>query len=153
MNLVAARGPEITVFAITAVACLVVLGLMIWLVYGTMARALARVPPQYRLMSPGLAYLCLIPLFGIIWIYFVVSRTSRSLEGYYRAWHRHDVGDCGRGLGLAWAILTSCLVVPILNYLAWIPWLVCMILYLARINDLKNQIPTENTYQSVQDVF
>ena len=119
---------------------LVVLGLMIWLVYGTLYKVLAAVPPQFRQMSPGHVFLCLIPLFGIVWLFFVVSRTSNSLLATFQAQGRMDVGDCGRSIGLAWAILVCCGIIPFLGGLASLAGLVCMIIYLVKVNGLRHQI-------------
>ncbi len=119
---------------------LVVLGLMIWLVYGTLYKVLSRVPPEYPQMSPGQVFLCLIPLFNIVWLFFVVSRVSGSLETYFSNESEYDYGDCGKSLGLAWAILTVCSIVPLLGMLAALAGVVCMIVYLVKVNGLSHDI-------------
>ena len=133
-DLAARMDDGIIAFAI--IIGLIVLILMIWLVYGTLYKVLKRVPPAHRLMTPGHVFLSLIPLFGMVWIFFVVSRTSNSLLSYFRAAGRTDVGDCGRSVGLAWPILSVCGIIPILGALASIGALVCMIIFVVKVNEI-----------------
>jgi hypothetical protein len=138
---VAVEGAELGIIIGVIVFGLVVLALMIWLVYGTLYKVLSRLPPEYQRMSPGLVFLCLIPLFGTVWLFFVVIRTSDSLRSYfYYVQQRTDVVDCGKGVGLGWAICSVCSIIPFLGYLTAIAALVCMIIYLVRVHGLSQQV-------------
>ena len=50
--------------------------LFIWSQYKT----LTLIRPEYRRMSPGQVWLQLIPLFGLVWQFFVISKISDSIR-------------------------------------------------------------------------
>ena len=102
--------------------------------------ALARVPPEHRTMSPGLVWLLLIPLFGIVWNFFVFLRIPESYKSYFTAQGRTDVGDCARGVGMWYAICGALSFVPCLSYLAGPAALVLLIIFLVKVLGLKGQI-------------
>jgi hypothetical protein len=92
-----------------------------------------RIPPQHRLMEPAMVWLMLIPLFNIVWQFFVFIRLSRSFQQYFASKGRTDVGDCGEALGL-WGL--------ILNLIGCFPvGVVLLIIYLVKVTSLKKQIP------------
>lgn len=72
----------------------------------TLQKALSRVSPHNRLMEPGLVWLSLIPLFNIIWAFFIVTRVPDSLRNEFRERDQDDGSDYGKGIGMANAILT-----------------------------------------------
>ncbi|MDO8301736.1 MAG: hypothetical protein Q7T18_00690 [Sedimentisphaerales bacterium] len=45
----------------------------------TLQKALNRCSPENRAMQPGMIWLLLIPLFNIVWIFFVVLNMAKSL--------------------------------------------------------------------------
>ena len=102
--------------------------------------ALARVPPEHRAMEPGLVWLLLIPFFSIIWNFFVFLQIPESYKSYFTAQGRTDVGDCGRGVGLWYAICGAMSIVPCVNYLAAPAALVLLIIFLVKVLGLKGQI-------------
>lgn len=83
-------------FGILAVIC--------WLV----SDAVRRVPQEHRLMSPGMVWLLLIPLFNIVWAFFVFQKVPESIDRSLRARGITDAGDCGKRWGLVFAILNAC---------------------------------------------
>ena len=46
---------------------------------------LKALPPEFRLMEPGMVWLICIPCFNIVWIFFVYPRIARSYQNYFRA--------------------------------------------------------------------
>ena len=140
----ASGDSDSTAVVIVVVVALVIFAVYVWLVYGTLYKVLKRVPPQHRRMTPGHVFLTLIPLFGIVWLFFVVGRVSDSLQNYFRSIRAgREAGDCGRGVGLAWAILGVCQIV--LGVLAGLPALICMIIYVTRVNGLSKRIGAVDT--------
>lgn len=107
------------------------------LLYG----CLNRVPPQFRKMDPGLVWLNLIPLFNFVWNFFVFQRIPESYQAYFNAQGRTDVGDCGKKIGMWYAICAACSLVPCVNYVAGPASLVLLIVFLVKVMGLKNQIP------------
>jgi hypothetical protein len=100
-----------------------------------------RIPPQYRLLEPGMVWLLLIPCFGIVWNFFVYPRLAKSFKNYFNAHGIYDVGDCGEQLGLWYCILVCCSVIPYLGLLTSIAALVLWIIFLVKAAGLKNRIP------------
>ncbi len=81
---------------------LLFLGLAIWMLY-LVYRAAASIPSEHRRMDPGLVWLMIIPLFQIVWAFFVARRVSGGLVDAFES-HGLDRGDCGRFKGMAFAI-------------------------------------------------
>lgn len=119
------------VLAINVVACAVLYG------------CYRRVPAEHRKLDAGLVWLLLIPCFNIIWNFFVFPRLAQSYQSYFRSVGRQDVGDCGAGLGWAYAgcILGACLPLPIVPFGIGLAALILLVLFLVKATQLKNQIP------------
>lgn len=95
--------------ALAAVCCIFlvyfgILAVICWLV----SDAVRRVPQEHRLMSPGMVWLLLIPLFNIVWAFFVFQKVPESIDRALRARGITDAGDCGKRWGLVFAILNAC---------------------------------------------
>lgn len=162
MLLSAATSPQATGGSTpeeAAAAIAVILSVMLTIALVTMAVALAiniaicallhaclaRVPPQHRKMEPGLVWLLLIPLFNLVWNFFVFLRLPESYQSYFAAQGRTDVGDCGRGIGQWYAICAVLTVVPCVSSLASAAAIVLLIIFLVKAFDLRGQIPIEAT--------
>ncbi|MBI5393896.1 MAG: hypothetical protein HZA91_01225 [Verrucomicrobia bacterium] len=100
-----------------------------------------RIPAQFRKQEPGMVWLLLIPLFNIVWVFFVFPRLSDSLKAYFDSVGKTGVGDCGRQIGFIYAICAVCGMIPFVNCLAGPAALVLLIIYLVKITGLKGQLP------------
>ena len=122
---------------------LVMVGVAIFIIY-LLYNLLNALPPQYRLMEPGMVWLLLIPCFNIIWNFFVYPQVARSYQNYFNAHGRTDVGDCGAGLGVAYAVCALLASIPCLNYVTGIfcgpAMIVLTIVYFVRLYGLKKEI-------------
>ena len=98
----------------------------------TMQKALTLAGDQYRTLNPGLVWLMFIPLFNIVWHFFVVMHVSKSVKAWGTA-HGVDFGDGGWGIGLTACILHCCGIIPILGILASLAGLVCIILWWVKV--------------------
>lgn len=98
------------------------------------------VPAEHQKMAPGLVFLLLIPFFNIIWNFIVFMRIPESFQSYFAAQGRTDVGDCGRQIGLWYAICGVAAIVPCVNYIAGPAALVLFIIFLVKIWGLKGQL-------------
>ena len=101
----------------------------------------SRIPSEYRRLEPGLVFLILIPVFGLIWNFFVYLRMPESFQNYFAAQGRTDVGDCGHGIGLWYSICAAACIVPCVNYLAGPAAIVLLIIFLVKSFNLRGQIP------------
>lgn len=119
----------------------------------TQQNTLRAIQPENRTMNPGEVWLQLIPLFGIVWQFFVVSRISDSIRNEYNSWANDTIfsSEGGNqinytysrptyGIGLAMCICNCCTIVPCLGYLASLGALVCWIVYWVQLADHKGKV-------------
>ena len=111
-------GTFVGLFVLTWIAVLILPTIFFIL---TQQRALSKCSPANRTMSPGLAWLQIIPVFGWIWQFFVVSALADSLGNEFRARGIQEEDRPGYGVGLAMCITRVCVIIPILG------WFFCLI--------------------------
>lgn len=107
----------------------------------TLQNTLYEVKNENRRMQPGQVWLSLIPLFGLIWQFIIVTNLADSLKLEFR--QRNIIVDedrPGYGIGLAFCILGCCSIIPFLGILASIAALICWIIYWVRISDYKSKL-------------
>lgn len=100
-----------------------------------------RVPAEHQKIDPLMVWLLLIPIFNLVWNFFVFQRIPQSYQSYFQAQGRTDVGDCGKMIGLWYAICAAVTIVPCLNYLAAPAALVLLIIFLVKLFGLRGQVP------------
>ena len=100
-----------------------------------------RIPSGFRKLEPGLVWLLLIPCFHLVWNFFVFPGLSDSFKAYFNSIGDSSVGNCGREIGLGYAICAAVSVVPFLGCLTGLAALVLLIMFLVKANELKNRIP------------
>jgi hypothetical protein len=146
------RGPnpqmdETAIIAIAAVYGVILLGVLLFAIAVSVviilliSTPLKAIPDEYREMEPGKVWLLLIPLFNIVWNFFVFTRVPKSFQNYFAAQGKNDFGDCGEKLGMWYAICVACFIIPCVNYIAGPASLVLVIIFLVKIWDLKKQLP------------
>jgi hypothetical protein len=91
-------------------------------------------------MEPGMVWLLMIPCFPLVWNFFVFQRIPESFASYFSAQGRTDVGDCGKQIGLWYAITAVGACIPLVGYIAGPASLVLLIISLVKLNELKNKI-------------
>ncbi len=100
----------------------------------TLQKALAKCSPASRTMEPGMVWLCLIPLFTLIWNFFVVMALGKSLGNEMA---RRGIPNLeplpGQPVGLAMSICVCCSIIPVLGTLASLAALALWILYWVKI--------------------
>lgn len=99
----------------------------------TLQKALNRCSPENRAMEPGLVWLMFIPLFNLVWHFFIVTNLAQSLGAEFRKRGIAEEPAPGKGLGLAMCILACCGIVPFVNILTSLATLVCWIVYWVKI--------------------
>jgi hypothetical protein len=100
----------------------------------------SRVPVEHQKISPIAIWLILIPLFGLVWNFFVFQRIPESYKSYFDSIGDASVGDCGKSIGLWYAISTACCFVPCVNYIAGPASLVLLIIFLVKGFGLRGKI-------------
>ena len=106
----------------------------------TLQKALKRCDPSLRTMVPGQVWLCLVPVFNLIWPFFVVNALSNSLHHEFTRRGILEEPQPGRTLGMATAILVGLTVLPLVGYVTGVPALVCWILYWVKIAGFSEKI-------------
>ena len=99
----------------------------------TLQKALNRCSPENRAMNPGMVWLTLIPLFGLVWQFFVVINVAKSLGAEFQKRGMAEEPQPGKTLGLVTCILSCCGIIPFLGILCSLGALVCWIIYWVKI--------------------
>jgi hypothetical protein len=68
-------------------------------------QALQECRKRNRTMEPGMVWLSLIPILGVVWNFFVVTKTADALANEYDDRGLRPVGDNGKSLGMTYAVL------------------------------------------------
>lgn len=133
-------------FGIVAIVCLVAFLLPFIFYLISMQKALSRVAPDRRTMTPGLVWLMLIPLFGLVWQFFVVVNVCKSLKKEFEARGIAASGDSyGWPIGLTMCILFCCGIIPFLGILASLAGLVLWIIWWVKVAGYSGRIATPAT--------
>jgi hypothetical protein len=100
-----------------------------------------RIPAQYREMDPAQVWLLMIPLFNIVWNFFVFPKLSRSYKAYLESMGDTSAGDCEATLAMAYCIVAAPYIIPCVNCFTGLAALVIVIIYLIKIDGLKAKFP------------
>lgn len=114
----------------------------------TLQTAFSRCSTECRTLSPGQVWLLLIPIFNLIWHFFIVINLSQSLANEFRKRGMVESSNPGKEIGLAMAILSVVSIIPYIGILTGIAALICWIVYWVKIAEFSSKIafpqPTES---------
>jgi hypothetical protein len=129
------------VIILVVLAVSIIIGIVIGIFYClTLQKALNRCAPQNRAMSPGLVWLYLIPIFSLVWHFFIVINMAKSLHAEFVYRGIVEEPNPGYGIGLATCILNVFAVIPYVGWVASIAGLVCWIIYWVKIAGYSGKI-------------
>ncbi len=112
-----------------------------WVLYiRSIQLTLMEIDPQYREMQPGSAWLLLIPLFNIVWLFIVVSRIRGSFKNLSEAGMLRHPTTAGSDVGLAMAICYALTLVPYLNILTGLAMVVLWIIHWVAVVNGRSEI-------------
>jgi hypothetical protein len=104
----------------------------------TLQNALTKCAPGARTMEPGMVWLLLIPLFHLIWSFFVVMALGKSLGNEFR---RRGIPSAdplpGQNIGMAMCICGCCAILPLINFFAGPAAFVLWIIYWIKIAEFS----------------
>jgi len=107
----------------------------------TLQHALSKCAAASRTMEPGMVWLFLIPLLGLIWSFFVVMGLGKSLANEYaRRGIPSEEPAPGQPIGIAMSVCNCCCWVPILGALAGIAGLVLWVVYWVKIAEFSRKL-------------
>ena len=110
----------------------------------TLQKALFRCSLDNRTMAPGLVWLLLIPIFNLVWHFFIVLNMANSLEKELEQRGIPIISKPGKSIGLATCILSVLSFIPIAGILLGIAAFVCWVIYWVKIADYSSQIAKSN---------
>lgn len=108
----------------------------------SMQKALNLAGRENRAMEPGLVWLLFIPVFHLVWHFFVVKNVSDAAKKWAQA-HGQDVGDGGWSIGLTACILSCCFFIPFLNFLCAIGSIVCVIIWWVKVAGFNQMMSSQ----------
>lgn len=136
----------IIVALVTVIAMLIVAFLFLW----SQQKLLSAIQPGNREMSPGSVWLQLIPVFGIVYQFIVVSRISNSIvnEIESRATDSVILPEMSMssdkrplyGVGITYCVLFCCGVFPVIGGIFSLAGFICMIVYWTQLASYRRQI-------------
>src|SRR5580700_6726522 len=96
-------GNDVVYFIFGSITLMVLVIVICYL--RTLYKALSRISPRNRRMTPALVWLTLIPYFGVFWQFFIAMRVPDSLRNEFRDRGRDDGSDYGKSLVFTQAVL------------------------------------------------
>ncbi|MGP8250706.1 MAG: hypothetical protein ACLQHF_01650 [Terracidiphilus sp.] len=132
-----------TVMLIRVVAGMLVVGLIVPYIFYliTLSRALSKCSIQSRTMEPGTVWLLFVPVFSLVWHFFVVLGLAKSLGNEFRARNAPSTEpEPGKSIGIAMCVCAACGIIPIVNLLALPAHLVLWIIYWVKIADFSRML-------------
>lgn len=123
----AGLGALVIVFIATAVLLVPMIFYLL-----TLQKALNRCSPESRAMQPGMVWLMLIPLFNVVWQFFVVINMAKSLGAEFQKRGIAEDPNPGQTLGLVMCV-GNLVCAPVVGLICWIIYWVKIAGYSARI--------------------
>ena len=102
-------------------------------------RCYEAIPVEHRLLEPWQVWLQLIPLFGLVWQFFVYPRLGRSFRSYFRS-RGTEIGDGLEQLGIWASVVSCCVIIPCVGWLFGLAHLVLLIIFLVKALDLRRRV-------------
>jgi hypothetical protein len=100
----------------------------------TLQKTLNKCAPGARTMEPGMVWLLLIPIFGIVWHFLIVTNMAKSLAAEFaRRGVPSPEPTPGQPIGMAMCICICCGIIPFLGILASLAGLALGIVYWIKI--------------------
>jgi hypothetical protein len=113
----------------------------------SLSKTLRQCRPSKRTMEPGQLWLYLVPLFELIWHFFIVIRMSESLKKEFRRRGLRSYNDdFGYTLGLWMCILIVVACVPYIGCCTALPGFICWIIYWVKMVGFGRQLADDEFY-------
>ena len=93
-----------------------------------------------RKISPDSIWLLLIPIFNVIWMFFVVINLAKTLGDELMAKGVETHPTPTKNVGLAMCILNACSIIPILGILCGLAGFVTWIVYWVQVANISSTI-------------
>ncbi len=121
--------------------------LIIWLV--VMNRALDQISHDIRKMEPGAVWLCLIPLFGLVWQFMVTNAVASGIAGEFAVRNMFPKeSKPGAATGTTGCILMCCCIIPYAGIGIALIGLVFMIVHIAKISEYNKALNNSGRWET-----
>ncbi len=107
------------------------------------SKTIKAIDPEYRTQSPGMAWLLLIPVFNVIWFFFLLKSIK---TGFLRMYENKKISqpiDTGYSYGIAMGCCWAAIFIPKLIFIALIPMFVFSILHWTKLNNARKRLSDE----------
>lgn len=131
-----AAGVGLAIIAVVLVIFIAIAVLVCWLMY----KPYSKLPAEFQQMKPGMIFLMLIPLFGLVWAFFIALQLPASFKSYFDSVGDTTVGEAGKGVALAWAICSACSLIPIVGGLPGLAGLVLLIIFIVKLWGMASRV-------------
>jgi uncharacterized membrane protein YqjE len=126
-------GAGLAIILLSLLLVLVVSAIVTWLVWD----AYRVLPASEQKLPANLLWLGLIPCLGLIMQLLMGILVPLAFKDAFAARGRTDVGDCGLAIGICWVACSIGSVMPFIGALLGIASIVCMILFIVKVRQLK----------------
>jgi hypothetical protein len=107
------------------------------------SKTIKAIDPEYRTQAPGMAWLLLIPVFNVIWFFFLLKAIK---TGFLRMHENKRISqpiDTGYTYGIAMGCCWAAIFIPKLIFIALIPMFVFSILHWTKLNNARKRLNDE----------
>ena len=107
------------------------------------SKTIKAIDPEYRTQSPGMAWLLLIPIFNVIWFFFLLKSIK---TGFLRMHENKRISqpiDTGYTYGIAMGCCWAAIFIPKLIFVALIPMFVFSILHWTKLSNARRRLSDE----------
>ncbi len=128
-------------FLLPFILLFLVIALVITILYlMNLQNTLNQVHPSRRKVSPGNVWLMLIPLFNVVYSFFLYPKISESVKAEYEYRGLQSEGDFGRGIGIAIPITNLASIIPFVGWISVITNFVLFIIFWVKTSQYKTTL-------------
>jgi hypothetical protein len=106
-------------------------------------KTLAAIAPSCRTQKPGMAWLLLIPIFNVIWFFFLLQAIRQGFDAMLQKNLIPNTIDSGYHYGIAMGCCWVASFIPGLFFIAILPMFVFSILHWTKLTNARDQIPND----------
>ena len=129
------------------IAFLIIIPLVTFIFYiRSISKTLATIAEPYRTQSPGMAWLLLIPIFNVIWFFFLLKAIRDGFANMYQNGLTQKDIDTGYHYGIGMGCCWAASFLPQLIFIALIPMFVFSILHWNKLNSARRAIYKEQNH-------
>ena len=130
-------GAAFILLGILSMAIVIVVAVFFLL---TLRKALSRCQPQNRAMSPNSVWWMLVPIFNVVWQFYLYIKIAESLEREFQQRSVEVEAKPGRTLGIFAGICSICSVIPVAGMVISLVGFICWVVFWVKVSNLSSQI-------------